>query len=142
MSSQTSSFIERFKYDVISSSLLSSSISAPHPIGQRSTSPAIPGRLSPIPDSENYTVDQPPGRSSSGLPLQESSPQDSWQTALVFCVVIAIFSARYYTVFALLLGGTFLYMMHYDNLDTPSKPTMTSVSFHTHTHSTFEYSFI
>ena len=58
MSSQTSSFIERFKYDVISSSLLSSSISAPHPIGQRSTSPAIPGRLSPIPDSENYTVDQ------------------------------------------------------------------------------------
>ncbi|KAL4257340.1 Myosin-binding domain-containing protein [Pleurotus pulmonarius] len=61
-SQQPSPFIERFKYDVISSSLLSSSLSA----SRRPSSPCIPGQLRSKSRSRSLDYNQPP-------PLQDAN---------------------------------------------------------------------
>ncbi|CAL1713977.1 unnamed protein product [Somion occarium] len=105
-SSHENAFAERFKYDVISSSLLSASIAAaPSSATRRSFTPDIPGRLS-------YTDISDHSRNSS---ITESSKQTSsdlssysWSSGIASMAVLAL-SVEYYFL-ALFLGGLAFYM--------------------------------
>jgi hypothetical protein len=107
-SSRTDAFVEHFKYNVISSTLLATSISS---------TPAMPSRLA----SENSTE-------------RRSEPEDvpPVSSAYGFAISVAVFGAGYYILSVLLLAGTLLYIMYHHKLDTASRPAMTSVSHHTH----------
>jgi hypothetical protein len=135
MPSQTSPFVERFKYDVISSSLLSTSVvSSPHASGRHSRNPTVPGRLTPDEIADRRPAHRPPDRPSSRPRFDPSwsaatSIEDSWPTTVAFAVIIALFSCEYFLSAALLLGIT-LYMMYHDDSDISSRPSITSVSEH------------
>ncbi|KAJ7708854.1 hypothetical protein B0H17DRAFT_367138 [Mycena rosella] len=102
---QSSQFAERFKYDVISSSLLASSLPVPH-THRRSVSPSLPGKL---------TLDAPPN------PRHE--PVDVWLLSPIF-VLAAFFLATGYYLFSIVsIGGATVYWYnHSEN----SKPDMSS----------------
>ncbi|KAJ7780323.1 hypothetical protein DFH07DRAFT_1055933 [Mycena maculata] len=102
---QSSQFAERFKYDVISSSLLSSSLPVPHS-HRRSGSPSLPGKL---------TLDAPPNHS--------HEPMDYWLLSSIF-VVAAVFlgTGLYFFAIASIGAATIYVYTHSDN----SKPDMTS----------------
>lgn len=102
---QSSQFAERFKYDVISSSLLSTSLPVPHS-HRRSVSPPLPGKLK---------LDAPP------------NPHDTVDYGLLssLFVIAALFLAMgLYFLMVVSLGGAAIYLYnHSDNL----RPDMSSV---------------
>ncbi|KAJ7132266.1 hypothetical protein C8R44DRAFT_849808 [Mycena epipterygia] len=102
---QSSPFAERFKYDVISSSLLASALPVPHS-HRRSVSPSLPGKLK---------LDAPPD------PPHELL--DYWLLSSLLVIAAAFLSAGLYLFAILSLGGIIIYVYnHSDN----SRPDMTS----------------
>lgn len=122
MSRRTHAFAERFKYGVISSSLLSPAFATtpiPHPY-RRSLSPSIPGKLasnhSRTPSAAESTLTD---NVSLSIPTEPETP--FWPITLSFTIAVAALSARFYFLTLLLLVGT-LYYMHVHRLDIHSKP--------------------
>ncbi|KAJ7156876.1 hypothetical protein C8R43DRAFT_997496 [Mycena crocata] len=102
---QSTPFAERFKYDVISSSLLESALPVPHS-NRRSASPSLPGKLK---------LDAPPN------PPHELV--DYWLLSLILVIAAFFFATGYYpfTLAAMAWATIYLYN-HSDN----SKPDMSS----------------
>jgi hypothetical protein len=130
VSSHASPFVERFKYNVISSSLLSSSLSAPHHGRQ---SPFIPGRLSPTHRSAEST-DVPIAKHSASSafsqahPTSASHPEHDWVPTLAFGAFVAILTAGYYVLAIFWFAGAYYYYTYISHVDSQSKPSMLSVS--------------
>lgn len=104
-------FADRFKHDVISSSLLSSTpFATPQHQHHRTGSPAllVPGSLhSRDPSIQDAHHPQ--------LHSRKPTATDSsnyWLAGVAFALAVVIFTAGYYTLTALLLGGTF-YFIHF-----------------------------
>ncbi|KAF8141381.1 hypothetical protein EV363DRAFT_1307936 [Boletus edulis] len=118
---RTQAFAERFKYGVISSSLLSPAFSTT-PIAEshrRTLSPSLPGKLynshSRTPSAaESVMTDN----LSLSMPPEPETPL--WPFTLSFTVAVVAFSARFYFC-ALLLLAAALYYMHVHRLDGHSK---------------------
>lgn len=129
MSLRTRAFAERFKYGVISSSLLSPALPATPMVEshRRGVSQSLPGRLSNghsrTPSAAESTITD---NLSLSMPPEPETP--IWPLTLAFTVAIAALSARFY-FFALLLLAATLYYMHLHRRDIQSKSdVMTPVS--------------
>lgn len=132
-SKRTQAFSERFKYGVISSTLLSpafASTPVPH-LHRRSFSPSIPGKLgghsrtTSLAESSIAT-----DTLSLTIPAEPETPL--WPVTLSFSFSIAALSARFYSLSLLSLAGT-LYYMHVHRFDLHTKPdvmTPVCVSWH------------
>jgi len=130
VSKRTQAFAERFKYGIISSSLLSagfSSTPAPPP-HRRSFSPMIPGRLSSN-HSRNTSVTEGSSTDQFSLTIPTEPETHVWPLTLSITLSVAALSAQFYALFVLLLLST-LYYMHVHRWDIHSKPDIiTPVSF-------------
>lgn len=129
MALRTQAFAERFKYGVISSSLLSPAFpGTPMPESyRRGLSPSLPGKLSSChsrtPSAAESTISD---NLSLSMPPEPETPV--WPITLSFTVVVAALSARFFFFSLLLLAAT-LYYIHVYRLDIHSKPdVMTPVS--------------
>lgn len=121
VSKRTRAFAERFKYGVITSSLLSpgfASTPVPHP-HRRSFSPQIPGRLASNHSRSTSGADSTTSQISLTIPT-EPEPH-VWPITLSITLSVAALSARFYALFVLLLIST-LYYMHVHRSDLHSKP--------------------
>ncbi|KAF9224118.1 hypothetical protein BS17DRAFT_703917 [Gyrodon lividus] len=121
ISRRTHAFAERFKYGVISSSLLSPAFATtpiPHPHRQV-LSPSLPGKLasnhSRTPSAAESTLTD---NLSLSIPSEPESP--FWPITLSFTIAVAALSVRFYFLAFLLLAGT-LYYMYVHRLDIHSK---------------------
>ncbi|KAG6381808.1 hypothetical protein JVT61DRAFT_417 [Boletus reticuloceps] len=121
MSLRTQAFAERFKYGVISSSLLSPAFSTtpiaePH---RRTLSPSLPGKLF---DSHSRTPSAAESMMTDNLSLSMPPEPETplWPFTVSFTVAVVAFSARFYFC-ALLLLAAALYYMHVHRLDGHSK---------------------
>lgn len=129
VSLRTQAFAERFKYGVISSSLLSPAF-ATTPLVEshrRGLSTSLPGKLhsghSRTPSAAESMVTD---TLSLSIPPDPEAP--IWPLTLSFTIVTAAFSAQFYFFAFLLLAGT-LYYIHVHRVDIHSKPdVMTPVS--------------
>lgn len=122
VSKRTQAFAERFKYGVISSSLLSpgfASTPVPHP-HRRSFSPHIPGRLASNHSRSTSGADSI-ATSQISLTIPPESEPHVWPVTLSITLSVAALSARFYALFVLLLVST-LYYMHIHRSDLHSKP--------------------
>lgn len=122
ISKRTQAFAERFKYGVITSSLLSPGFATtpvPHP-HRRSFSPHIPGRL-----ASNHSRSTSGAESTATDQISLTIPAEPephvWPVTLFITLAVAALSARFYALFVLLLVST-LYYMHVHRLDLHSKP--------------------
>lgn len=122
VSKRTQAFAERFKYGIISSSLLSPGfVSTPGPHShRRSVSPPFPGRLVSNHSrsnslAESSATDQP------SLTIPTEPETHVWPLTLSVTLAAAALSARFYSLFVLLLVST-LYYMHVHRWDIHSKP--------------------
>ncbi|KAJ7230623.1 hypothetical protein GGX14DRAFT_508384 [Mycena pura] len=104
---KSSMFAERFKYDVISSTLLASSLPAPHP-RRRSPSPPLPGKLKLDADAS---------------PHPHYDPVDYWLLSVAFILAAIFLATGCYRLTTLIIGGTVTYVHNHTD-DT--KPDMTS----------------
>jgi hypothetical protein len=119
-STQRSIFSERFKYDVITSSLLSNSLSSSHSLPHRPASPSPPGKLS-VGHSRESSVE---GAAHLILePMHISEIIYSWPETVGFALAGALFGTGYYAFAALTLGGLTYYMQ-----TSPSKTTRSHMS--------------
>ncbi|KAG0691856.1 hypothetical protein DFH29DRAFT_644949 [Suillus ampliporus] len=128
ISKRTRAFAERFKYGVISSSLLSPGFAitpVPHP-HRRSFSPSIPGRL-PSNHSRSTSVAESTATDQISLTIPAEPEIHVWPITLSITLAVAALSARFYSLFVLLLVGT-LYYMHIHRLDIHSKPDIITPS--------------
>jgi hypothetical protein len=93
-------FAERFKYDVISSSLLATSLPTPHSL--RKPRRTVPGNLS-VEQSRASSVEPNDGPHYSPL----SFPTDShyWISSIAFVLFMLLFKARYYLLALVCLPG-------------------------------------
>ncbi|KAK0466754.1 uncharacterized protein EV420DRAFT_1325585 [Desarmillaria tabescens] len=92
-------FVERFKYDIISSSLLSTSLSNSRPV--RLMSESIPGGTL---HSRTSSVDH----SSPPSSAPTSSPPEYWLPSVALAMVVVFSSAEYYFLALLSVGVMFL----------------------------------
>ena len=99
--SSESAFAERFKYDVISSSLLSSAIAAT-PTTRRTFGSDLPGKLDDAGDGSSSDEDQP----HTATPL---SPLSEFQVpiALVAVAAVALAAEYYFVAMFLMLAATY-----------------------------------
>ncbi|KAL4244650.1 hypothetical protein ABKN59_010098 [Abortiporus biennis] len=99
LSTAENAFAERFKYDVISSSLLSSTLSpqSPNPIATRVFTFDVPGRLKPEGKDENNPIPDIPEKDPSGV------ASIHWPAAIL-SVALAALSSEYYFMAIMLLG--------------------------------------
>jgi len=132
-SKRTQAFAERFKYGVISSTLLSPafpSTPVPH-LHRRSFSPSIPGKLGGHSRSTSLAESSIATETLSlTIPAEPETPL--WPATLSFSFSIAALSAGFYPLSFLSLAGT-LYYMHVHRLDLQTKPdvmTPVCVSWH------------
>lgn len=128
VSKRTLAFAERFKYGVISSSLLSpgfASTPVPHP-HRRSFSPHIPGRLSSNHSRSTSGADSI-ATSQISLTIPPESEPHVWPVTLSITLSVAALSARFYALFVLLLVST-LYYMHVHRSELHSKPDIITPS--------------
>lgn len=128
VSKRTLAFAERFKYGVISSSLLSpgfASTPVPHP-HRRSFSPHIPGRLSSNHSRSTSGADSI-ATSQISLTIPPESEPHVWPVTLSITLSVAALSARFYALFVLLLVST-LYYMHVHHSELHSKPDIITPS--------------
>ncbi|KAG1738996.1 hypothetical protein EDB19DRAFT_1712397 [Suillus lakei] len=128
VSKRTQAFAERFKYGVITSSLLSPGFATtpvPHP-HRRSFSPQIPGRL-----ASNHSRSTSGAESTATDQISLTIPAEPelhvWPVTLSITLAVAALSARFYSLFVLLLVCT-LYYMHVHRLDLHSKPDIITPS--------------
>ncbi|KAF9530328.1 hypothetical protein CPB83DRAFT_763235 [Crepidotus variabilis] len=115
-------FIERFKYNVISSSLLAPSLPAPHP--KRSSKPlSIPGRLNHSRESSVAENVPPP-------PPSTSTPDQSSGLATLAGGSAAVFLSLGYPLFTLLSLSATLYLLYNSiyTTDTPKHDMTASVN--------------
>lgn len=128
-SQRIQAFAERFKYGVISSSLLSPAFSAA-PMAEshrRGSSLTLPGNLFNT-HSRTPSAAESTGTDNLSLSMPPEPETPLWPITLSFTVAIAALSARFY-FFALLSLATTMYYMHVHRLDMHSKPdVMTPVS--------------
>lgn len=120
----TNSFADRFKHDVISSSLLSSTpFATPLSHHHRSESPlpALPGTLHSRDPSATTQDVHPLSHQSNKRPPTES--YNYGLASIAFVLAVVIFAAGYYTLTALLLGGTF-YLIQFHHNPTVENQTL------------------
>ncbi|KAG2143810.1 uncharacterized protein EDB93DRAFT_1228665 [Suillus bovinus] len=128
ISKRTRAFAERFKYGVITSSLLSPGFATtpvPHP-HRRSFSPQIPGRLSSN-HSRNTSGAESTATEQISLTVPAEPAPHVWPITLSITLAVAALSAQFYAFFVLLLVST-LYYMHVHQLDLHSKPDIITPS--------------
>ncbi|KAL7280304.1 hypothetical protein ACG7TL_005218 [Trametes sanguinea] len=121
-SSSESTFAERFKYDVISSSLLASSLAAPTSTARRTHSPEIPGKLDEQ-ESDGEPEHLPPhskadvsdsSRDISSTPPSSLGPQLPY--VLVSLAVLALSRHSYFLAIVLVSSAAYIrYVVHSDN---------------------------
>ena len=97
--SPENAFAERFKYDVISSSLLSSAIAAT-PTTRRTFGSDLPGKLDDASDSTSSDGDKSPAATS-------SLPEFQVPAALVAVAAIALAAEYYFVAIFLMLAATY-----------------------------------
>ncbi|KAF8555850.1 hypothetical protein OG21DRAFT_1495985 [Imleria badia] len=128
ISLRTQAFAERFKYGVISSSLLSPALPATSMAEshRRGLPTSLPGRFS---NSHSRTPSAAESTMTDNLSLSMPPEPETpvWPITLVFTVAVAALSARFY-FFALLLLAATLYYMHARRLDIQSKPDVMTPS--------------
>ncbi|KAK7685830.1 hypothetical protein QCA50_011176 [Cerrena zonata] len=118
--SQENAFSERFKYDVISSSLLSNSIAAAPPSATRRTfTPDIPGRLS---EDEGSDHSRSSSITDNGKPNAASELNTSWPWGVASIAILAI-SVEYYFL-ALFLGCVAFYLIYAARFQASRENTM------------------
>lgn len=124
-------FAERFKYDVISSSLLSTSISSQASATRRSFSPDLPGKLdsnsterSASPSEVNHLSDQQPDQTS---PSSDLLGDYFWPFTLTSSAVVFLSSGWY--LFAMLLFASASYSWHCHKQNNEKADALTTVSF-------------
>ncbi|THH18062.1 hypothetical protein EW146_g2882, partial [Bondarzewia mesenterica] len=131
-------FAERFKYVVISSSLLSSSLSTPPSSRRRSFEPRIPGEIVSLNESDSdrrlYGYETPneiprrPQHSRSSS-LSSLPPMDSYSSAILLCLtMLSLFSG--FLLLAVLFGVALYYFRAY-SLDLVYKPDAMTPTLHT-----------
>ena len=128
--SRENSFEERFKYDIISSSLLSSSLAAPTSATRRSFTPEIPGKLDDggggSADDEHFpAVGQADGR----FPDSTSNPNLSGQEvpiALLSIAVVFLSAGFYFMAIIFLAAG--IYSKHVMQVDQNTQNSTSQVS--------------
>ncbi|OJA16354.1 hypothetical protein AZE42_07815 [Rhizopogon vesiculosus] len=128
VSKRTQAFAERFKYAIISSSLLSPSFAstpAPHP-HRRSFSPSFPGRLASN-HSRSNSLTESSATDQISLTIPTEPETHVWPLTLSVTLAAAALSARFYSLFILLLAST-LYYMHIHRWDIHSKPDIITPS--------------
>ncbi|KAJ8695481.1 hypothetical protein PTI98_008082 [Pleurotus ostreatus] len=103
-SQQPSPFIERFKYDVISSSLLSSSLSA----SRRPSSPCIPGQLRSKSRSRSLDYNQPPLPQDANIKTNQYSDVTTRYNHGLLVLAVAAFGAGFYLLSALVFGAAYI----------------------------------
>ena len=97
-SNNPSPFAERFKYDVISSSLLAASLPSAH---GRSTRPSLPGHL-------NHS--RTPSAEIQPATLSHTPSSDSSYLILSLSVLVVIFLTGGYTLFSIATIGAIVYI--------------------------------
>ncbi|KAF9233746.1 hypothetical protein BU15DRAFT_66316 [Melanogaster broomeanus] len=115
-SMRTEAFAERFRYGVITSSLLSPAFATtpvPHP-HSRALSPSLPGKLSTNHSRSASAAESP---SSLSIPLEPDTP--FWPITISFTVAVAALSAQFYFLTVLLLAGTLLDIHSKPDVMTP-----------------------
>lgn len=122
VSKRTQAFAERFKYGIISSSLLSPGFaSTPDPHQhRRSFSPTLPGKLASN-HSRSTSVAESSATDQISLIIPTEPETHVWPLTLSITLAAAALSARFYALFVLLLIST-LYYMHVHRWDIHSKP--------------------
>lgn len=118
----TNAFAERFKYNVISSSLLSSEVATTQFTHHRSSSPHIPGRLAS--SHHTSTIDPEPSHSS---PIFDSFTDSHWPATLS-CMAALAFVTGNFVLFAL-LSSTTLVFFHISRIDKSVRPEVVVASF-------------
>ncbi|KAF8888090.1 hypothetical protein BD779DRAFT_1525528 [Infundibulicybe gibba] len=116
-SNRSNPFVERFKYDVISSSLLASSLATPYP-RRRSLSPSLPGKLI-LDHSRKSSVDVSP------TPLSTVQSAPYWGPSLVLALIVVLFSAGYNFLGVSSIAGAIFLLPQYKCPDGTLKPDMT-----------------
>ncbi|EED78953.1 predicted protein [Postia placenta Mad-698-R] len=101
--SPESTFAERFKYDVISSSLLSTSIAAPLSATRRSFSPELPGRL----DQESNASQSSSLEQNEPTVIPSSLTEFNWLIVSVSIAAVALFYEFYFVAIFLIGGATY-----------------------------------
>ncbi|KAH7910063.1 hypothetical protein BJ138DRAFT_1173373 [Hygrophoropsis aurantiaca] len=133
MAKRTLAFAERFKYGVISSTLLSPgfpSTPLPHP-GRRSFSPSIPGKLASGHSRNTSVADSTVTDNTLTLDLTIPPASESdtpvWPLTLSCTLAVAALSARFYFVCIMLVAGT-IYYVYVHKIDIHTKPDLMTPS--------------
>ncbi|KAL4062504.1 hypothetical protein J3A83DRAFT_4309767 [Scleroderma citrinum] len=128
---RTQAFAERFKYGVISSTLLTPAFpSTPIPHRhRRSLSPAIPGHLGGSHSRTTSLAESCTSTTTEAFSLTPPAEPETplWPATLSFSFTIAALSARFYSLSFLSLAGT-LYYIHVHRLDLKTKPDVMTPS--------------
>ncbi|KAF7416013.1 hypothetical protein PC9H_006800 [Pleurotus ostreatus] len=122
-SQQPSPFIERFKYDVISSSLLSSSLSA----SRRPSSPCIPGQLRSKSRSRSLDYNQPPLPQDANIKTNQYSDVTTRYNHGLLVLAVAAFGAGFYLLSALVFGAAYIQATSEGTQRHDMAPTMQSL---------------
>ncbi|KAI6023328.1 hypothetical protein EDC04DRAFT_298314 [Pisolithus marmoratus] len=130
-SKRVQAFAERFKYGVISSTLLSVTFpSTPiQHVHRCSLSPQVPGKLTSNHSRTTSLADSACTTTTDALSLSIPAEPEAplWLFTLSFTVSIAALNARCYSLSLFLFSGT-LYYMHNHRLDLQSKPDVMTPS--------------
>ncbi|KAH7921182.1 hypothetical protein BV22DRAFT_1096931 [Leucogyrophana mollusca] len=133
MARRTLAFAERFKYGVISSTLLSpgfSSTPLPHP-NRRSFSPSLPGKLVPGHSRNTSTAESTltDNTFTIDLTIPPASESDTpfWPLTLSCTLAVAAFSAQLHFICIMLVGGT-IYYVHVHKMEIHTKPDIMTPS--------------
>ncbi|THU94925.1 hypothetical protein K435DRAFT_724126 [Dendrothele bispora CBS 962.96] len=121
----SSAFVERFKYSVISSSLLSSSLAPPHTHNLRAYSPQPPGKL-PSSHSRDSSVDQSSQSDSHSLqPVHSLSSETPYYLFFLALSIVTVFFGAGHYFFSVTLFVASAFLLYIYNLDVSSKQDMT-----------------
>ncbi|KAG9313235.1 hypothetical protein JVU11DRAFT_6697 [Chiua virens] len=120
-------FAERFKYGVISSSLLSPTFPAtPMESHRRSLSPPLPGKLS-VGHSRTASVAESTVTDTPSLSMPPEFETPLWPLTLSFTIAVVALSARFY-FFAFLLAAATMYYIYIHRRDIHPKPDVMTPS--------------
>ena len=122
-SSHENNFAERFKYDVISSSLLSSSLAAPTSAVRRTFAPDIPGKL----DDGGGDEEPSSASSDSRFPQSSSNPLGSQLPVALASLAVVILSTGYLFIAMIPLSAA-IYVRYVMQADADKANSTTQVS--------------
>ena len=130
-SSRENGFEERFKYDIISSSLLSSSLAAPTTTHRPPLTPEIPGKLDDgggLTGDPHSPSDSPPDSIPSDSPMLSNSNVSGPEFPIALLSIAAVFLSAGYSFLAIVSFAAAIYVKYVVQADHSTADSMSQVS--------------